>query len=309
MNKLFNLCWIIFVLSMIYMSTYVLSRRVSKLEIEMEYVGTVAHPDIDTNKRSVTNVVQNDVFVTNITQNVSTSYISGGISMRNSDLVSVNLSNFYNCTVKSGPGIYDTTIAKKTFQDTNGFYLIKFEYRESFVMRPATSPMGCAHYNAKITVFVISNGVPVQIGESFKGIFTDGKCYEDNPGDLVYRAKFDTVKDILVNTTSNVIRIATNCLATNSLWKIPTNTYLINDSIVLNFASNGWVASCTSSVTNVVSDGKIRELAKEGRVCSVLGHVWEITPVVTLLYSPKLVGQRRCGVCGKVQKQYAGDWE
>ena len=80
----------------------------------------------------------------------------------------------------------------KTYQDSNGFYVVSFKYEDSVFMRPATYPEGCPHYYAIITVFVIKEGKQIQISKSWEGYFTDGKCYEDNLLDLVNRAKETT---------------------------------------------------------------------------------------------------------------------
>jgi len=77
--------------------------------------------------------------------------------------------------------------ATKSYQDTRGFYIVQFEYSNSFYTRPATSPLGCPHYDATITVFKIKDGKPVQVGKSWQGTFTDGRCYEDKLSDLVGR--------------------------------------------------------------------------------------------------------------------------
>ena len=64
-------------------------------------------------------------------------------------------------------------------------YSIKFVYNDSFVTRPATMPLGVPHYDATITVYTKTiNGLEA-VSEPFKGIFTDGKCWEDNPDSIL----------------------------------------------------------------------------------------------------------------------------
>ena len=58
-----------------------------------------------------------------------------------------------------------------------------------------------------------------------------------------------------------------------------------------------------------ISDDMIRALAKAGRICRVIGHVWINEPRVTLEFNPTAIGYRRCGVCGKTQTLRVRAWE
>ena len=78
--------------------------------------------------------------------------------------------------------------ATRNHQGTNGYYVVQFEYDEAQYMRPATSPPGVPHYDATITVFRVVDGKQEQVGEPWRGQFTDGKCYEDNLADIVAQA-------------------------------------------------------------------------------------------------------------------------
>jgi hypothetical protein len=49
-------------------------------------------------------------------------------------------------------------------------------------------PEGVPHYDATITVFRVVDGKTERVCEPWRGVFTDGKCYEDNLADLVAKA-------------------------------------------------------------------------------------------------------------------------
>lgn len=76
-----------------------------------------------------------------------------------------------------------------TFSDSTGFFTIKFVYNESWCSFPLTNPLGCAHYEAEVTVNQIIDGKPVLLGKSFSWTYTKQKCYEDKPAMLVRYAK------------------------------------------------------------------------------------------------------------------------
>jgi hypothetical protein len=86
------------------------------------------------------------------------------------------------------PAFAEQKTATKNYQDTNGFYVVQFDYDDSLFSRPATMPEGSPHYDAKITVFRVVNGKTDRVCEPWRGQFTDGKCYEDNLADLVAHA-------------------------------------------------------------------------------------------------------------------------
>ncbi|MFA5378120.1 MAG: hypothetical protein WC455_20375 [Dehalococcoidia bacterium] len=88
----------------------------------------------------------------------------------------------------SVPAFAEQKTVTKTHQDTNGFFVIKFDYDDSWFSRPATMPEGVPHYDAKITVFRVIDGKTVQVCEPWRGVFTDGQCFEDNLSDIVGKA-------------------------------------------------------------------------------------------------------------------------
>jgi len=48
----------------------------------------------------------------------------------------------------------------------------------------------------------------------------------------------------------------------------------------------------------VVSDATIRELCEQGRVCAVVGHVWDRMP---MLYVDQVGFRRVCLICKRVE--------
>lgn len=74
---------------------------------------------------------------------------------------------------------------------------------------------------------------------------------------------------------------------------------------VVNYVTNG-----PYSASYQVGDETIRELAKAGKICRAIGHVWEPTPHVTLEYRPdgNYPVHRKCRLCGKVETKEPGAW-
>ena len=66
---------------------------------------------------------------------------------------------------------------------------------------------------------------------------------------------------------------------------------------------------CT--VTLHLTDDYIKQLAKDGSICKVMGHFWRKTPHLTLEY--RLEGDypehRICELCGKKEAKALGDWK
>jgi hypothetical protein len=75
-------------------------------------------------------------------------------------------------------------IVTKNYQDTNGFFVVQFVYDDSFYFQPATIPAGVPHHYAAITVYRVIDGKREKIG-SWRGVFTDGKCFEDNLSEII----------------------------------------------------------------------------------------------------------------------------
>ena len=92
-------------------------------------------------------------------------------------------------TVANGISMNTIVTSEKNYNDSTGFYVIRFDYDDSWWTIPATYPPGPPHYDATITVYQIKDGKKEVLGEPFVGFFTDGKCYEDEPGYLVRKAK------------------------------------------------------------------------------------------------------------------------
>ena len=82
----------------------------------------------------------------------------------------------------------DIVTTTKNYQDTNGFFVVQFKYDNSWCTRPATNPPGVPHYEAMITVLRVIDGTTKRVCEPWKGVFTDGKCYEDNLTNIVAKA-------------------------------------------------------------------------------------------------------------------------
>lgn len=84
----------------------------------------------------------------------------------------------------------------KNYQDTDGFFVVQFGYDDAWFSRPATMPEGVPHYDATITVFRVVDGKTERVCEPWRGVFTDGKCYEDNLADLVAKALKTANKEV-----------------------------------------------------------------------------------------------------------------
>jgi len=82
-----------------------------------------------------------------------------------------------------------TAHAQRTFEDSTGFYLIRFDYDTGWALTPSTYPPGQPHYTSLITVLQVIDGETGAIGEPFWGVYTEGGCFEDNPETLVQWAK------------------------------------------------------------------------------------------------------------------------
>ena len=86
------------------------------------------------------------------------------------------------------PAFAEQKTVTKNYQDTDGFFVVQFDYDDAWFSRPATMPEGVPHYDATITVFRVVDGKTERVCEPWRGVFTDGKCYEDNLADLVAKA-------------------------------------------------------------------------------------------------------------------------
>lgn len=77
----------------------------------------------------------------------------------------------------------ERTTELRAYNDKRGVFLISFAFDDSAANYPATYP-SYAHYDADI--FVTKTGETNVV--DFKGVFTYGKCYEDNLSNIVTRA-------------------------------------------------------------------------------------------------------------------------
>lgn len=78
--------------------------------------------------------------------------------------------------------------AERTYQDSTGYYIIKFLYNSQYCMIPSTYPSGQPHYSAIIEVYKIIDGKEKIMGKSFGGIYTSNGCFEDDPKYLIKEA-------------------------------------------------------------------------------------------------------------------------
>lgn len=83
-------------------------------------------------------------------------------------------------------------LATVNHEQDGRFFVIEFRYNPAFCTVPATYPAGCPHYAAKVAIFEVKDGKKVPVCAPFDGTYTGGKCYEDNPVDLVARALKET---------------------------------------------------------------------------------------------------------------------
>lgn len=78
----------------------------------------------------------------------------------------------------------------KVHTDVTGVFIVQFDYDDAILSTPATSPPGPPHYSAKITVRrVTDTGITELVCPPWLGVFTDGKCWEDNLTAIVLMAK------------------------------------------------------------------------------------------------------------------------
>jgi hypothetical protein len=82
----------------------------------------------------------------------------------------------------------------KTYEDSTGMYLIKYDVDFSSAFVPMTYPPGAPHYDATITVYQIYHWVDkskdtVLNGASFPGTYVKDGCFEDRPEDHIRKAK------------------------------------------------------------------------------------------------------------------------
>lgn len=59
--------------------------------------------------------------------------------------------------------------------------------------------------------------------------------------------------------------------------------------------------------TITVEDVFVRQLAKSGRICEVLGHQWASYMYTLLDYRPHVVADERCGLC-KITRVLTQEW-
>jgi hypothetical protein len=146
-----------------------------------------------------------------------------------------------------------TKTAEVNFQDSAGFYVIQFSYNDEFCMIPATYPPGCPHYDATITVYQIKNGKRELLGEPFGGTFTGGKCYEDEPGYLVRRAKVlanpEWKKRYLKNDYSDPVWDYMN----KGTWQ--TDTLPVTDYITAAWDSSGYLKLMIDTTATLFAGG------------------------------------------------------
>ena len=114
-----------------------------------------------------------------------------------------------------------------------------------------------------------------------------------------------------------VIACASAKAETNELWGYyTTNSY----GGITNMAGYAFTTvMATNEVLNpvdqMIRDGSltnsIMRLAKEGHICAVLGHNWEMIPHVTLEYRPdgEYPRHRKCRTCGMTESKSVSAWK
>ena len=82
-------------------------------------------------------------------------------------------------------------------------------------------------------------------------------------------------------------------------------------NILISISNNYWTGTSSSNVTEsvFVPDEEVRAMVKSGRVCEVVGHIWEsgcgMTGCLVIHYGE----QRSCRLCGLAQSKTTGEWE
>jgi hypothetical protein len=131
------------------------------------------------------------------------------------------------------------------------------------------------------------------------------------------------MKRLSIISAALVIACASARAETNEMWK----RWIIDDhpatntcAAITNMAGYAFTAViATNEVLNpvdqMIRDGtltnSIMRLAKEGHLCAVLGHNWEMIPHVTLEYRPdgEYPRHRKCRTCGMTESKSVSAWK
>ena len=119
-------------------------------------------------------------------------------------------------------------IAYKFYQDSMGFYLIKYEYNPEYCTIPLTLPAGYPHYPALITVYQVVDNDTIQIGQPFDGTYVEKGCFEDVPEDQVKEAK--SIIDVIETVPIKEYYLDTDI---DSIWVKYSNPEYTPDEIVI----------------------------------------------------------------------------
>jgi hypothetical protein len=158
-----------------------------------------------------------------------------------------------------------TKTAEVNFQDSTGFYIIHFSYNNGWCTIPATNPPGCPHYDATITVYQIQDGKKELLGEPFGGTFTDGKCYEDEPGYLVRKAKVLADPELKKRYQKEDYSDPVWDYMNKGTWL--TDTLPVTDQIKAAWDSSGYLKLTIDTTATLFAGGKVLyNLADTSRV-------------------------------------------
>ena len=81
------------------------------------------------------------------------------------------------------------TTHERTFSDADGSYVIRYHVRnDALISAPVTYPAGQFHYSARIEVLKVVDKKRILL-DAIDGFWTKRGCFEDDPRNLVLRAK------------------------------------------------------------------------------------------------------------------------
>ncbi len=97
---------------------------------------------------------------------------------------------------------------------------------------------------------------------------------------------------------------------TSVMTSVMHSAYFV-DVTMLTTGTNSTADFVESMIDNGMLTNMVKRMASEGYICSVLGHIWEHIPHVTLEYRPNggYPSHRKCRVCSETQIRKMEEWK
>jgi hypothetical protein len=140
--------------------------------------------------------------------------------------------------------------------------------------------------------------------------------WEHDPGDPIEIEVTEGSIEICEPNDPNGIKI---------MWEGDPNELLVFDDgvyeemdVLVTTVDGDLYLECLNVNEHRLTDQSIRRLCKSGRVCEVMGHLWncrdsddwdQMWHVETLEINPPGHESRYCGLCGKTETRSLSDWE